>query len=82
MEDAVLLSKTLTYFVKCEFVSCVFEPSRTAGPTITNGSGSHSWIVYGKKKYLLWLNVKLLPTSFICCLFILVLRNTGVVVAY
>ena len=52
----------------CEFLLQVFEPGQTAGSTITNSNGSHSWIVYGKKKYLLGLDVKLPSSSFICCL--------------
>lgn len=53
-----------------------FMPWKPSGSTVMNSSGSHSWIVYGKKKYLLWLNVKLLSASFIHCLFV------PVVIAY
>lgn len=65
-----------------EFVLWVFEPGKTAGSTITNGNGSHRWTVYSKKKCLLWLNVKLPSASFICCLSVLVVRDTWVVIAY
>lgn len=74
----LLLLWTKVTFSFSEFISWVLNPGKPAGSAITSNNGSHSCIVCGKKKWILWLNVMLPSAGLICCLFILVLRDTRV----